>query len=54
MALEGRVLALFLRYPSFLGEAAGCEDSVKGNGSSTGDLVWACAIGSLVSGFHFV
>ena len=62
MALECRVLALFLRYPSFLGEAASCEDSVTrerqqhdfGCSTGTGDLVWACAIGSLVSGFHFV
>lgn len=59
MALECCVLALFLCYPSFLGEAASCEDSVTREqqqhdfecSTGTGDLVWACAIGSLVSAF---
>lgn len=62
MALESRVLALLLRYPSFLGEAASCEDSVTRErqqhdfecSTGMGDLVWVCAVGSLVSGFPFV
>lgn len=55
------MLALFLRYPSFLGEVANYEESVTREwqqydfqfSTGTGDLVWACAIGNLVSGFHF-
>ena len=61
VALECLVLALFLRYPSFLGEAANYEESVTREwlqydfqfSTGTGDLVWVCAIGNLVSGFHF-
>lgn len=56
MALECCVLALFLCYPSLLGEAASCEESVTRQwqqydfqlNAGTGGLVWACAIGNLV------